>query len=403
MNDRCNANYRRRQAGLLPALFVVLVSGISLLRGQSDDGLIFPYRSEHTHSSSIIQTPGGNLLACWYAGSGERRANDVRIEGAVRSSGPDGNWSAPFILVDTPNLPDCNPVLFRDRLDRIWLFWVVPIANRWENSVLKYRRASSCDESGRPVWDWQDSIHLTPGQEFAEHLRNGFRQLGHNEDLWAEYALPYSRLLVQAAEDPYKRQTGWMTRNHPLTLSGGRIVLPLYSDGFNVSMTAYSDDDGETWSTGAPIVGLGPIQPSVVADSDGNLTAFMRDSGGAPARILVSHSHDKGLSWTPATDSSMPNPGSSMEVVSDGAGNWIMIYNRSETSRNNLWLAVSDDQGQSWKDVRELESGDSFPDARYSYPSMILAGGKLHMTWSVAGPRGESIRHKSMAWPASGN
>lgn len=357
--------------------------------------LIFPFQSLHAHSSSLVETASGDILACWYIGSGERTANDVRIEGSVLRAGAaaDG-WSPPFLMVDTPHLPDCNPVLFRDRLDRIWLFWVVPVANRWENSVLKYRRAGSTDEIGRPVWDWQDSIHLVPGEEFVVALRDGLAQSGLQEEMWAEYALPYSRQLLSAASDPYRRQTGWMTRNHPITLPGGRILLPLYSDGFNVSLMAHSDDDGLTWAAGRPLVGAGPIQPTVFPDEDGNLVAYMRDSGVPPGRILASRSIDNGDSWTVARDTEIPNPGSSMEVIRIKDGRWVMVYNRSEKSRDRLDLAVSNDAGITWRDVRRLEPAESSAQGKYSYPSIIQsADGLLYLSWSVSGGEGESIRY----------
>src|SRR6202043_3628604 len=48
-----------------------------------------------------------------------------------------------------------------------------------------------------------------------------------------------------------------MTRIKPLKLASGRILLPLYSDGFNMAIVAISDDDGDTWHASLPIVGRG--------------------------------------------------------------------------------------------------------------------------------------------------
>ncbi len=39
---------------------------------------------------------------------------------------------------------------------------------------------------------------------------------------------------------------GWQTRHKPL-LVGNRMVLPLYSDGFDFSLMALTDDGGKTW------------------------------------------------------------------------------------------------------------------------------------------------------------
>lgn len=72
--------------------------------------LIFPLGKLHSHSSSIVEFPRGQLLVCWYMGSGERKADDVRIMGATKPL-KGGAWSRPFVLADTPGFPDTNCVL----------------------------------------------------------------------------------------------------------------------------------------------------------------------------------------------------------------------------------------------------------------------------------------------------
>ena len=104
--------------------------------------LIFPVQEKHVHGSSVVETPDGDLIAAWFYGSGERSANDVLIQGARLRKG-DTSWSEVFTMADTPGFPDCNPVLFVDSQERLWLFWIAVLANGWQNSLLKYRRASN--------------------------------------------------------------------------------------------------------------------------------------------------------------------------------------------------------------------------------------------------------------------
>src|SRR5437879_1335842 len=73
--------------------------------------MIFPLEHWHNHSSSIVELPTGDLLVCWFHGSGERQADDVLIR-AARFNKAKAAWSEPFILADTPQFPDTNPVLF---------------------------------------------------------------------------------------------------------------------------------------------------------------------------------------------------------------------------------------------------------------------------------------------------
>ena len=78
---------------------------------------IFPLQGKHVHSSSIVECPNGDLLACWFHGSGERTADDVVVQGARLKKGSK-KWSPVFLMADTPHFPDCNPVLFVDQIGR---------------------------------------------------------------------------------------------------------------------------------------------------------------------------------------------------------------------------------------------------------------------------------------------
>ncbi len=390
---------------LLTSFLIVLASAAiaDATAAEFSGELIFPAQDKHVHSSSIVELPGGDLLACWYHGSGERSANDVLIQGSRLRKG-DRQWGPVFEMADTPNLPDCNPAMFVDARQRLWLFWVVPLANRWENSVLKYRRAESYRDNGSPTWSWQDSIHLVPGEKFAQSMEDGFRKLQPNEGMWAEYAPPYSRMLIEAAHEPMKRQAGWMTRTHPLTLPSGRILLPLYSDGFNASLMAISDDDGESWTASRPIVGLGPIQPSVVRRDNGTLVAYLRDSGNLPGRVMQSTSKDNGESWSLALDTDIPNSGSSLEALRLHDGRWVMVYNDTEHGRHRLAIACSGDEGRTWKWKRLIEDG-TLGKQSYGYPSIIQSQDEtLHVTYTHVEPDGDSIKHVALSidWIVSG-
>jgi predicted neuraminidase len=189
-----------------------------------------------------------------------------------------------------------------------------------------------------------------------------------------------------------------------VTLPSGRILLPLYSDGFNASLMAISDDAGETWAASRPIVGLGPIQPSVVRQDDGTLVAYLRDSGNAPARVLRSTSDDDGQTWSLAVDTDIPNPGSSLEAARLNDGRWVMAFNDTESGRHRLVLACSDDEGQSWTWKRTLEQGAEGK-KEFSYPSVIQArDGKIHLTYSYTDDAGRAIKHVALdeEWIAEG-
>ena len=287
--------------------FLLLLAGLisgymtHAQKGIQSQNLLFPPQGQHVHGSSIVALPGGDLLAAWFQGSGERTADDVRIMGARLKKGSQV-WSEPFLMADTPNLPDCNPVLFLNAKDKLFLVWIAVQANRWEQSILRFKTAVNYNQDGAPVWNWQDNILLKPDDHFATEIEKKFKLLPKTSAGWAGYALPYDEMIITAARDQTKRSIGWMTRIKPLLMENGRIVLPLYSDGFNLSITAISEDHGETWRPGLPIVGRGPIQPAIAKRKNGNLVALLRDSGDAPTRVHLSESADAGESWTASAE-----------------------------------------------------------------------------------------------------
>jgi predicted neuraminidase/predicted glycoside hydrolase/deacetylase ChbG (UPF0249 family) len=355
---------------------------------------IFPEQDKHVHSSSVVELPNGDLLVCWFEGSGERHANDVMIKGARLKKGA-SQWSEPFVMADTPDHPDCNPVLFLDGKNRLHLVWVVVIGNRWEASLLKTKISTDFQNEGAPVWNWQDIILPNPGELFAETVEKKLKEIQVPDRAWAEYAPPYEKQIIEAAQDPKKREVGWMTRIQPLTLPSGKILLPLYSDGYNMSLLVMSDDNGDTWKVSEPIVGRGNIQPTLLRKKDGSIVAYMRDSGDAPGRVFKSASEDNGYSWDPALKIDIPNPGSSLAAISLNDGNWVLVYNNTENGRHRLAVSLSDDEGKTWKWTNYLEN--ETPDkGGFSYPNVIqTADGMIHVSYSYQLPNEKTIKH---AW-----
>ena len=378
---------------ILKFLFCLMIIGIIYSKDTIVKTPIFPYQNKHVHASSVVEAPNGDLIASWFYGSGERTANDVLVQGSrLKKSAKE--WDPVFIMADTPDLPDCNPVLFINPNDELMLFWIAVRANGWENSILRYKISSDYDKTGAPKWNWQDIIILKPGESFYRSIKKAFED-NYSNPGWAEYALPYEKLITAAAADKEKRQKGWMTRIHPTVLSSGRILLPLYSDGFNVALAAISDDDGKSWRASNPIVGFGPIQPTFAKRKDGSIMAYLRDSGAAPQRIMMSESSDQGETWSFAIDTDIPNPGSSLEVTVLKNGHWVMANNDTEDNRNNWAVSLSNDEGKTWTWKRHIgQSADQ--SESFSYPSLIQTkDGKLHLTYSYGNPSGKTIMHAS--------
>ena len=361
-----------------------------------DAGLIFPLEHWHNHGSCIVECPNGDLLVCWYNGSGERTADDVRVLGARRKQGSK-TWSKPFLMADTPGYPDTNPAMFIDPQKRLWLMWPAILANRWESALMKYRISSDYQKSGPPRWGASEVLHLTPGTNFAQTVLAALDELAAHP--LAEQAPGELQKWIQAnrerVSDKLSCRLGWMTRVHPYVLDGRRLVVPLYSDGFDFSLMAITDDWGRSWFTSMPLVGLGNVQPSLVRKRDGTLVAYMRDNGPPPQRIPMSESSDRGETWSRVIDSDRLDPGAGVEIIALSDGTWALIHNDTEKGRHRLAVSLSDDEGRTWKWTRHLED-DSSADSEsragsYSYPSIIQSrDGTLHATYSFSQKPGET-------------
>ena len=368
---------------LVPSATTATESSAPFLRSE----LIFPLEHWHNHASCIIETPQGDFLVCWFHGSGERTADDVRIEGARLQNGV---WSPRFVMADTPGYPDTNPCLFVDPRLRLWLLWPTILANRWETALMKYRIATDYQAEGPPRWDAQEVLHVTPGKEFdspvaayLDQCEATLAKIG-TPDARPERIEKYLKELRARAADKLSRRLGWMTRAHPLVLDQNRLLVPLYSDGFDLSLIAITDDWGTNWHTSQPLVAAGNIQPSLVRRRDGSLFALMRDNGPAPHRLHQSISLDRGETWSAVTDSDQPNPGSGAEVIGLRNGHWVLIGNDTEAGRYRLTVQLSEDEGKTWPWKRRLEADPAGPEAgAYHYPSIIQAqDGSLHASYS---------------------
>jgi predicted neuraminidase len=351
--------------------------------------LIFPLEKWHNHSSSVVELPNGDLFACWYNGSGERTADDVKVEAARLARGAKA-WGPKYTLADTPGFPDTNPFLFFDSRQRLWLVWNAIIANRWETALLKYRISAAGWRTDPVKWDVSDNLLFVP-RDFEAKVKAAIEP--RLRDRAPGRDLDEVKHAYDMAGDKYFSRMGWMGRVHPLELKSGRILVPLYSDGYNFALIAITDDGGATWTTSEPLVSEGGVQPSLVRRRDGTLVAYLRDNGPPPKRALRAESKDDGVTWSPVMDTDIPNPGSSLEVIGLKDGSWLMVFNDTERGRHSLAAWMSDDEGKSWKWKRHLELEQPDKGGSFSYPSVIQTrDGMIHVTYSYS-KGGQAIKH----------
>lgn len=351
---------------------------------------VFPLDKNHNHAPGIVEFENGDLLVSWYRGSGERKADDVLVMGAWKRAG-ESDWSEPFVMADEPGFPDCNTCMHVDGSDRLWLFWPTVIANSWESCLTRYQVSDQPTATAGLRWDRQGLVLLKP-DDFGDEATRVLDEL-----ISQQLPTPLSPKIAEEIDTAKERlqdklfqRLGWQPRCKPTVLPSGRILLPLYTDTFSISIMAISDDGGKSWYAGKPIYGLGNIQPAVVRRDDGTLVAYMRNNGPG-GKILVSQSSDDGITWTVATSTNVLNPGSGLDAVRLRSGHWVLVCNDTTSGRAKLTLLLSDDEGKSWKWSRSLEDHSS---GQFHYPVIIQGRDEsLHVVYSYFVEAGKTMKY----------
>lgn len=146
----------------------------------------------------------------------------------------------------------------------------------------------------------------------------------------------------------------------------GDIVQPNGSRTLQ-AYSVYSDDHGLTWKKGSA-VGVQMDENKTVELSDGRVMLNSRDSGNGGYR-KVAISTDGGQSYGPVTvDRELPDPTNNASITrlfpdapqdSADAKKLMFSNSNSKSSRSNLAVRVSCDDGETWPSVRGVRSGFS--------------------------------------------
>jgi len=297
----------------------------------------------HASTLALLHAPGKapQLLAYWFAGTRESAA-DVRIVGSRLEPGTQ-QWSPAFVAVDRHQLSRelgyavrrlGNPVAWVDAAQRVHLFVVATGLGGWAASRV---------------------VHLVAN--------------GGSEPFVPQRVLPLSPFF----------NTSTLVRTMPLSLTDGGALLPAYFELGNRYPVALRLD-----RTGTPLQLIRissrstMLQPALVALDAHHLLAFMRDHSDAH-RVQVAESADGGASWEDRAPLDLPNPNASIAALRLPDGSFVLALNPITVNRHQLALARSRD-GRGWTIEQALESGNE--DEEYSYPSLIVVGDELHLTYT---------------------
>ena len=303
-----------------------------------EEGQLFE-KNEHfksSHASTVVKMNDGRLMSAYFAGD-EEGADNVRIWFSVYDK---GEWSKPVQVPSEDTVAHWNPVLINFGTHIRLYYKVGAEIPYW---VTKYTETAD----GGKTW--------TEPKELVEGDTSGGRG---------------------------------PVRNKSIILSDGTIIAGSSTEqGQWRAFFDLSVDGGKTWiktdyitAKGVDGKEIGMIQPTIWQDGDGTVHAMFRTDCG---RIYRSDSTDLGRTWCEAYSTGLMNNYSGIDCVRTDDGRlWLVHTPIGMRLRNILVLSVSEDNGETWKDVTTL-AGNLFDlISEYSYPAIIARGNKLYITYT---------------------
>jgi predicted neuraminidase len=312
-----------------------------------------------SHVPSMCQLPDGRLVATWYAGSREG-AGDVAIYMSTKRPG-DTRWSPPRAIVTRASASRDlnryvrkvgNAVIFADGAGRLLLLYVTVSIGGWSGSSLNLTTSND----GGSTWTRGQRLTLSPFFNLAELVKNAPAAL-----VYGQWAVPiYHELIGTFPEVLWLEET---------------------ADGVRATKSRVS-------------AGWFGYQPALTPLSPNSALAVLRNDDSEKA-LSAARTEDGGATWSEPRALNLPNPDAGLDALRLSDGRLILAFNDSKTGRENLRLALSTDEGQTWTRIATFaeEPGEDF-----SYPFLMQASnGDVHLLYAW---KRSAIRHVvfNIAW-----
>lgn len=322
-------------------------------------------------------TPKGDYLLMFPEGDHYAKSKGEKINSmmACRSSDHGKTWSKPVVAYDIPYGQHGFVPLIPRGTKTIHCFGTQPIPGKWtwedgkrENAPIGWRTS---DDDGHT---WSD-VHLIepvndPGFMGMSVMRMtetdaGTWLIGSHLADWSVKPFTTQQYLLRSEDKgktwtllPGERPKGWladgfnrMDEGRPLNLGGGRVLFMSRTPQGHL-FTAWSQDDGKTWTKPAPSTLVHPDAPPMLFPlSDG--------------KTLVAFHHNK----VPSTNHGDLNDHSELMRM-----------------RSEVWASLSTDEGHTWSEPRFVMANAVAPvlkassfNSQCSYLDAFTEDGMMHL------------------------
>ena len=297
------------------------------------------------HASSICEMADGRLAAVWYAGSREG-ARDVALYFATREAGVTNVWSTPRSVVTHETAAEetfrrvkkvGNAILFSGTNGQLHLIYVTTGFGGWSCSQLNLKTSTD----GGATWSRSHKLGLSPFLNISE-----------------------------------------LVKNAPVPLADGGFAVPIYHEivgKFSELLWLRPTADGFEAIKTRAFGGRTAFQSALVALNETNALMLCR-AVGSVAKIHATQTSNGGKTWSALQTIDLPNSNSGLDAIRLSDGRLLLAFNDTDSGRDNLRLAISADNGMTWKRAATLvaETGEEF-----SYPTVLqTSDGLIHVTYT---------------------
>jgi len=329
-----------------------------------------------SHASSLLALPNGDVLLAFFSGEGEG-GDGVGIAVSKLKHG-ETKWSEAKFVSKMKGRSNQNPVLFRNNAKN----------DENDSNHVRIVHASEVSFQGQGTSDMR-SLYSTDGGE-----------------TWSKPEI-------------VDHQNGAFPKNSVIRALNGDLLLPMYytPSGFfdhatQYSMLQKSSDLGKSWKPLVEFPGTrgNLVQPTVVRLNNNDLLSFFRSR--TADFIWASRSTDDGKTWSDPKPTKFPNNNAGIQMIklrNTKQDILVLVFNNCNEGRYPLSIALSEDGGKSFKQIRDLEPDVDFDhesenreksnfggsDGEYSYPSIqedAKHDGLIHVAYTF---RRETIKYSA--------